>query len=90
MIRRKNKKKIKLLLVFVCFFIFGIGYYFFNEISTWYDVPLGVTFHIVFGSILMALSGIYIGYTIKYLFFTKKRKRSKRTYYDDNTEENSK
>lgn len=87
---KNHKKKIKLLLVFVCVLIFILGYYFFYEISTWYDVPLGITFHIVFGSTLMALSGIYIGYTIKYLFFTKKRKRTKRTYLDKKTEDNSK
>jgi hypothetical protein len=37
----------------------------------------------------MAVSGIYIGYTIKQLYFTKRRKRTKRIYLDDNPNEKS-
>jgi len=37
----------------------------------------------------MAISGIYIGYTLKQLFFTKKRKRTKRIYLDDTTDKKS-
>jgi len=84
---RREKKRIKLLLVFASCFIFGIGYYILNEVSTWFEVPLGVTFHVVLGCTLMAVSGIYIIYTLKKLYFTKKRKRSKRIYLDDNTNE---
>lgn len=86
---RKERKKKKLLLVFVSCFVFGIGYYFLNEVSTWFEVPLGVTFHVILGCSLMAISGIYIGYTINQLYFTKKRKRSKRVYLDDNSNEKS-
>ncbi len=84
---RKEKKRKKLFYIFLCFFVFGIGYYFLNEVSTWYNVPLGVTFHVVFGCTLMAISGIYIGYTINQLYFTKRVKRSKKTYLDDNANE---
>ena len=84
---RKDRKKKKLILVFISCFIFGIGYYFLEVISRIYKVPLGVTFHVVFGCTLMAVSGIYIVYTLKQLFFTKKRKRTKRIYLDDTTDE---
>jgi hypothetical protein len=86
---RRERKKKKLILVFVSCFVFGIGYYFLNEISTWFEVPLGVTFHVIFGCTLMAISGIYIVYTLKQLFFTKKRKRTKRIYLDDTSDDKS-
>ena len=84
---RRERRRKKLVLVLLSCFVFGIGYYFLNEVSTWFEVPLGVTFHVIFGCTLMAISGIYIGYTLKQLFFTKKRKRTKRIYLDDTTSE---
>jgi uncharacterized membrane protein len=86
---RRERKKIKLLLILVSCFVFGLGYYILNEVSTWFEVPLGVTFHVILGCTLMAVSGIYIGYTIKQLYFTKRRKRTKRIYLDDNSNEKS-
>ncbi|MCI4444206.1 MAG: hypothetical protein JHC39_11955 [Lentimicrobium sp.] len=86
---RRERKKKKLLLILVSCFIFGIGYYILNEVSTWFEVPLGVTFYVILGCTLMAVSGIYIGYTIKQLYFTKRRKRTKRIYLDDNSNEKS-
>ena len=69
--------------------MFGIGYIFLNVVSGIFEVPLGITFHVILGCTLMAISGIYIGYTIKQLYFTKKRKRSKRIYLDDTTDKKS-
>ncbi len=86
---RTERRRKKLLLILVSCFVFGIGYYFLNEVSTWFEVPLGVTFHVIFGCTLMAISGIYIGYTLKQLYFTKKRKRTKRIYLDDTTDKKS-
>nr|WP_315146712.1 hypothetical protein [uncultured Flavobacterium sp.] len=87
---RRERRKKKLILVFISCIVFGIGYYFLNVVSKIYEVPLGLTFHVIFGCTLMAISGIYIGYTIKQLYFTKKRKRTKRVYLDENSDENSK
>lgn len=81
---RKERKKKKLLLIIVSCFVFGIGYYILNEVSTWYEVPLGVTFHVILGCTLMASSGIYVVYTIKKVFFTKRSKRTRHIYLDDN------
>jgi hypothetical protein len=86
---RSDRRRKKLILVFISCIVFGIGYYFLNEVSTWFEVPLGITFHVIFGCTLMAISGIYIVYTLKQLYFTKKRKRTKRIYLDDNTDEKS-
>lgn len=86
---RRERKKKKLLLIFISCIVFGIGYYFLNVVSRIFEVPLGVTFHVILGCSLMAISGIYIGYTIKQLYFTKKRKRTKRVYLNDNSNEKS-
>ena len=83
---RRQRKRRKLLLILVSCFLFGIGYYFLNEVSTWFEVPLGVTFHVIFGCTLMASSGIYIVYTIKQLYFTKRPKRTPPVYLKDNTD----
>ncbi|SHG09927.1 hypothetical protein SAMN05443549_10241 [Flavobacterium fluvii] len=87
---RKQRKRRKLILVVVSCFLFGIGYYFLNEVSTWFEVPLGVTFHVIFGCTLMASSGIYIVYTIKRLYFTKRAKRTKHIYLENNPDEKTK
>jgi hypothetical protein len=85
---RKERKKKKLILVFISCIVFGIGFYILDEISTWFEIPLGNTFYVILGCSLMAVSGIYAGYTIKQLFFTKKRKRTKRIYLEDNPNNN--
>lgn len=81
---RKQRKTRKLILIVVCSFLFAIGYYVLNEVSTWFEVPLGMSFYVVLGCTLMACSAIYIIYTINKLFFTKKPKRSKHIYLKDN------
>ena len=86
---RRERRKKKFILIFISIIVFGIGYYFLNEVSTWFEVPLGITFHVIFGCTLMAISGIYIGYTLKQLYFTEKPKRSKRIYLDDTTDKKS-
>lgn len=84
---RRERKKKKILLIFISCSIFGLGYYILNEVSTWYDVPLGITFHVILGCTLMASSGIYIIYTINNVFFTKRSKRTKHIYLEDNFKE---
>jgi hypothetical protein len=80
---RKQRRRIKFLLVLVSCFVFGMGYYFLNVVSRIFEVSLGVTFHVIFGCTLMAISGIYIVFTLKQLFFTKGRKRTKHIYLDN-------
>ncbi len=86
---RRERRKKKFILIFISCIVFGIGYLFLNVVSGIFEVPLGITFHVILGCTLMAISGIYIGYTIKQLYFTKKRKRSKRIYLDDSTDKKS-
>ena len=84
---RKERKIKKMLLILVSCFVFALGYYILNEVSTWHEVPLGITFHVILGCTLMASSGIYIIYTIKQVFFTKRSKRTRHIYLDDNLKE---
>ena len=75
---RKQRKTIKLILIFINCFVLGIGFYFLNVVSRIQEVPLGATFHIIFGCFLMAIAGVYIAFTLKKMVFPKKRKRIKR------------
>ena len=83
MVSRRDKKKKKILFVFAACIIFGVGYYFLHVVSTKFEVPLGNTFHVILGCTLMAISGIYIIYTIKKLFFVKKKPRTKRIFLNE-------
>ncbi|HSN49110.1 MAG TPA: hypothetical protein VLR29_10130 [Flavobacterium sp.] len=80
---RRERKKKKVLLILVSCLVFGLGFYIIDEVSTWHEVPLGITFHVILGCTLMASSGIYIVYTIKRVFFTKRTKRTKHVYLQD-------
>ena len=82
--RRLKKKKI----ILICIIIFLIGYYILNEVSTWFEVPLGNIFYVIIGCVLMASSGVYIGYAIKTLYFSKKKKRTKHFYLKDEGNKN--
>lgn len=73
---RKEKKKNRLLIIAICPFIFGFGFYLLEEVSTWFEVPLGNTFYVIIGSTLMAASGVYVIYTVKELYFKKYKKSS--------------
>ncbi len=77
--KRKKKKKY----IIICIFIFILGYYLLNYVSTWFEVPLGNIFYVLVGSVLMASSGVYIGYAIKVLYFSKNKKRTKHFYLKD-------
>ncbi len=83
MYSRRDKRKKKQILIFVACIIFGIGYYFLNVVSTIFEVPLGNTFHVILGCTLMAMSGLYIIYSIKQLYFTKKKARTKRIFLNE-------
>jgi uncharacterized membrane protein len=80
--RRSKRRK----LIILSSFVFGIGYYLLNVVSTWFEVPLGNIFYVIVGCILMAVSGVYIGYTIKTVYFKKKKKRTSHFYLDDSSE----
>lgn len=85
---RKEKKIKSVLLILLSLVVFGLGYYILEEVSTWFDIPLGNTFYVILGCSLMAMSGVFIFYTIKETFFKKKKKRIKQVFLKDDSKEN--
>ena len=85
---RKEKKIKSVLLILLSLVVFGLGYYILEEVSTWFDIPLGNTFYVILGCSLMASSGVFIFYTIKETFFKKKKKRIKQVFLKDDSKEN--
>jgi hypothetical protein len=81
--RRRKRKKF----IIICFFLFAIGYYLLNEVSTWFEVPLGNIFYVIVGCTLMAISGVYIGYSVKLLYFSKKKKKTRHFYLEDSSKD---
>jgi hypothetical protein len=77
---RKVRKKNRLWFVFANIILFGIGFYILDEISTWYEIPLGSDFYVILGCTVMASSGVYIIYSIKKIYFTKGKKKSNPTF----------
>jgi uncharacterized membrane protein len=64
-----------------CAIVFVIGYFILNYISTKEEPPLGATFNILIGSILIATSAVGIIIILKYLYDLKeklKRRERKR------------
>ena len=57
-----------------CFFIFILGYFVLNYISTMEDPPLGNTIYILIGSAFIFSSGLGVILILKYLYDYKKKK----------------
>lgn len=89
-ISRREKKKKSLLYVLVSLVVFAIGYYVLEVISRGFDLYLGNTFYVILGCSLMAISGVFIIYTIKETFFKKKREKTriKQVFLKDDSKEN--
>ena len=85
---RAEKRRKSLVLILVSLIVFGLGYYILEEVSTWFDIPLGNTFYVILGCSLMAMSGVFFIYTIKETFFKKKKKRIKQVFLKDDSKEN--
>ncbi|WP_281336329.1 hypothetical protein [Flavobacterium eburneipallidum] len=81
--QRKKRKRIKMILIVVSFFLFGLGYYLLNVVSMIYQVPFGPTFHVILGCSLMAIALVYDIYAIKTLYFKKKNKKTKPVFLED-------
>lgn len=86
---RKEKRNRSLVLISLSLVVFGIGFYILDEISTWFEIPLGNTFYVILGCSLMAISGVFIIYSIKETFFKKKqkKKRIKQVFLKDYSKE---
>jgi uncharacterized membrane protein YczE len=87
---RREKKKKSLLYILVSLVVFGIGYYILEVISKGFDLYLGNTFYVILGCSLMAISGVFIIYTISETFFKKRKKKTriKQVFLKDDSKEN--
>lgn len=80
---RKEKRNLNLKIMALCLFFFGLGYYLLNYISRMEKPFLGNTFHILFGCILMAISGLLFVITAKKQFFPKRRRKTNHVFLED-------
>ena len=86
---RKVKSILNIKIILSCIAFFILGYYLLNHVSVMENPFLGNTFHIILGCILMAISILIIGITVKKEFFPKKRKRTNHVFLDDQKETKS-
>ena len=88
---RKERKLRNNKIIFFSFVSMGIGYYILNYVASLEKPPLGATFNILLGCIIIAVAGLIFIFTIKKEYFPKKRKRSHHIFLDDlNNDEESK
>lgn len=80
---RRDKQNKMLTISVACILAFGIGYFMVEFISTRERPPLGMTFHIIVGCLLMAVSLIVLAVTAKKHFFPKKKKKKSRPVFLD-------
>ena len=66
-----------------CFGAFFLGNYILNSIAALEHPPVGVTFNIVLGCTIIAVSVLMFIYTIKKQYFPKKRKRTRHVFLND-------
>lgn len=72
---RKDKQNKTVGIIAGCIVAFGIGYFMVEFISTRERPPLGMTFHVIVGCLLMCLSVIMICVELRKIFFPKKKKK---------------
>ncbi len=68
----------------------ALGYYMLDHVATWEDPPLGNTFHIVMGCILMALAGLWLIKLLRERYFPKRKKKRERPIFLDELQKNDK
>lgn len=81
---RRRKKKIHIIF---CVIIFMIGYYFLEIVSKIFEIPFGNIPYVLLGCTLMGTSGVYMGYLIRVLYFSEKKKRTRHYYLKDNKDD---
>ena len=62
-----------------------IGYYILNHVATWEDVPLGNTFYVLLGCVMIAAFTVILLVLLKQKYFPKKsrRKSSRPVFLED-------
>ena len=79
--RLRSAKTRALKIIGLSILVFAFGYYILNYVATWEKPPLGSTFCIIAGCILIAASVIVIAVTLKGLYFPRKKKKGTRPVF---------
>ncbi|MFT3795929.1 hypothetical protein [Flavobacterium sp.] len=66
-----------------CVVAFGIGYFMVEHMSTREKPPMGKTFHIIAGCLLIAIAIIVMAMVVRVHFFPKKQKKKSRPVFLD-------
>ena len=82
-----KSKNIKL--IAICIFVFIIGYYLLNHLSTIEKPPLGAIFNIILGCVLMAVSFLCVIILVRKTFFRKKSTTKSRNVFLKEQQRNS-
>ncbi len=69
--------------ILACVAVLALGYYMLDHVAAWEEPPLGNTFHIVVGCVLMAGSSLLLIKLIRQRYFPKKKKKRDRPIFLD-------
>lgn len=67
----------------ICIVVLAIGLFMVENLSKREKPPLGMTFNIIVGFLLMFVAGIIMAITLKTYFFPKKKKKKSRPVFLD-------
>lgn len=67
----------------ICVVLLGIGYFMVEHLSKRESPPLGLTFNVIVGFLLISIAAIVLAVTLKNYFFPKKRKKQSRPIFLD-------
>lgn len=84
---RKVRKNRNLRVIFICTIALFIGYYILEYVAKLEKPPLGNTFNILLGCVIIAVSLLFIIITVKKQYFPKKRRRTNHVFLEDQMNE---
>jgi uncharacterized membrane protein len=84
---RKVRKNRNLRVIFICIIALLIGWYILEYVATMEKPPLGSTFNILLGCVIIAVSLLFIFITVKKQYFPKKRRRTNHVFLEDQLNE---
>lgn len=89
MSRSRNRQNRTFSIIAISLLGFAIGYFILEFISTRERPPLGTTFHVIIGCLLMCVSIIVLFVKLKGIFFPRKRKKkgSRPVFLDEDHKE---
>ena len=80
---RKEQKRKSNNIILICIVALFVGHYILNYVSAIEHPPLGITFNIVLGCIIIAVSLLTIFFTVKKQYFSKKKKITRHVFLDE-------